>query len=59
VIITNLTFSESEKKWLNGKLYGPEKGITINLKVTKLADKKATVVGSKFFFWRTFEWLKV
>jgi len=58
VIITNLTFSESEKKWLKGKLYSPEKGIIINLKITKLASNKATAVGSKFLFWRTFDWVK-
>jgi len=59
VIITNLTFSESEKKWLKGKLYGPEKGIIINLKITKLTNKKATAVGSKLILWRTFDWVKI
>ena len=59
VIITNLVFNASEKKWLKGKLYGPEKGLTINLKVTKLTATKATAIGSKFVFWRTFDWIKI
>jgi len=58
-IITDLVFSESDKKWLNGKLYGPEKGITINLKITKMTKTKATAVGSKFLLWRTFDWVKI
>ncbi len=58
-IIKGLEYMPNEKKWMNGKLYGPEKGITINLKITALTDDSATAVGSKYFFWRTFEWKKM
>jgi len=59
IIINELKFNSSEKKWLSGKMYGPEKGIIVNLKVTEMNDEKITVVGSKYFFWKTLSWKKI
>jgi len=58
-IIRNLEYDEQENKWLHGQMYGPEKGMNFNLKVTEVKDKEITVVGSKYFFWRTLIWEKV
>ncbi len=59
VVLTNLVFDSTSKQWKNGKMYTPDKGITVNLKVTKINKKEVTVVGSKYFFWRTITWKKI
>ncbi len=59
VIIHNLEFNTEKKQWVNGKMYGPEKGMIFNLKVTKMLQKQIEVVGSKYFFWRTMKWDKI
>lgn len=59
VIITKLVFDADEKKWTNGKMYGPDKGITVNLEVTDFSENEITVVGSKFIFWKTIKWKKL
>ena len=47
VIIENLEFNKKEKQWVNGEMYGPEKGMIFNLKVVEVRDKEIEVVGSK------------
>ncbi len=59
VIIKNLEYDSDEKKWLNGEMYGPEKGMFFHLKVNKVGNEKIEVVGSKYFFRRTLEWKKL
>jgi len=59
VIIENLRYDTEEKKWLSGKMYGPEKGMVFNLKIIELGKSKVTVVGSKYVFWHTIEWEKI
>ena len=56
VIINNLEFDKDEKEWVNGSMYGPEKGMIFNLKITEIRQNEVEVVGSKFFFWKTIEW---
>jgi len=59
VVLTNLEFDPTSKQWKNGKMYAPDKGVTVNLKVTKIDEEEATVVGSKYFFWKTITWKKL
>jgi len=59
VIIKNLVFDEDDKEWVNGEMYGPEKGMFFNLKITELREKEVEVVGSKYFFWHTLKWLRL
>jgi len=59
VIIENLEYDSKEKRWLNGSMYGPEKGIVFNLKITEIRQNEIVVVGSKYFFWKTLEWKKI
>jgi uncharacterized membrane protein len=59
VIISNLKFDMSEKKWEDGKMYGPEKGIIVNLEITEFKEDYITIVGSKFVFWKTMKWQKI
>ena len=56
VIIEGLEFDEQDKEWVDAIIYGPEKGMVVNLKVTEMGDKEIEVVASKYFFWRTLKW---
>ncbi len=59
IIIKNLRYDDNEKKWLDGKMYGPEKGMFFNLKIVKVKNNSLTAVGSKYFFWHTTEWKSI
>ena len=59
VIIKGLVFDKDDKEWIEGKMYGPEKGMVFNLKITEIRENEIEVVGSKYFFWHTLEWLRI
>ena len=59
IIITDLEYDSVEKQWINGSMYGPEKGIYLNLKVTEIRKSEIEIVGSKYLFWRTLVWQKL
>ncbi len=59
IIINDLEFDEDEKEWINGSMYGPERGMVFNLKITEIRQNEIKVVGSKFLFWKTIEWKKL
>ncbi len=59
VIIENLEFDSEEKEWVNGSMYGPEKGMLFKLKVTEIKQNEIEVVGSKYFFRKTLKWKKL
>jgi len=58
-IIFDLQYNPEDKQWLQGEMYGPEKGMTFHLKVTEMREKEIEVVGSKYFFWKTLIWKKI
>jgi len=58
-IIKGLEYDPEEKEWINGEMYGPEKGMIFNLKITKIREKEIEVVGSKYLFWHTLYWKKI
>lgn len=59
VIIKNLEYDKEKKRWINGKMYGPEKGMVFNLKITEIREKEIEVVGSKYIMWKTLKWIKI
>lgn len=59
VIIENLEFDSEENEWINGSMYGPEKGMVFNLKITEIKQNEIVVVGSKYFFRKTLKWEKL
>jgi len=59
IIIKDLEYDKSEHQWLDGSMYGPEKGLIFNLKVTEIRETEIEVVGSKYFFWKTLTWKKI
>ncbi len=58
-IIKGLEFDKEAKEWTNGKMYGPEKGMTFNLEITEMRKDEIEVVGSKYIFWHTLVWKKI
>lgn len=59
VIIENLEFNADEKQWINGSMYGAEKGLIFDFKITKYRDSEIEIVGSKYIFWKTLIWTKI
>ena len=59
VIIKNLEFDTNKKQWLNGTMYGAEKGLVFDLKITEFKKNEIEVVGSKYFFWKTLIWKRI
>jgi uncharacterized protein (DUF2147 family) len=59
VIIKSLEFDIEKKQWVNGEMYGPEKGMVFYLKVKEVKQKEIIVVGSKFIIRRTLSWEKI
>ena len=59
VIIKNLEFNSEKEQWLYGSMYGPEKGMVFNLKITEMREKEIEVVGSKYIMWRKLQWEKI
>ena len=55
-ILKGLEYDPEEKEWVNGEMYGPEKGMIFNLKVTEIRKNEIEVVGSKYLFWKTLIW---
>lgn len=59
VIIKDLEFDAKEKQWKRGSIYGTEKGLVLDFKITVIRKDEIEVIGSKFFFWKTLIWKKI
>ena len=59
LIIKDLEYDKEEKKWINGSMYGAEKGMYFNLLITEVRANEITVVGSKFVMRKYIEWKKI
>jgi len=59
VLIKDLEYDQKENQWVDGNMYGPEKGMVLNLEVTEIRKNEIVVVGSKYFFWKTLVWKKI
>ena len=58
-IIRDLEYDPSGDQWINGSMYGPEKGLIFNLKIAELRENEIKVVASKYLFWKTLVWKKL
>ena len=59
LIIEDLEYDKAEKKWINGKMYGAEKGLYFNLLIAEIRENEIAVVGSKFIIKKSLEWKKL
>lgn len=59
IVIDGLEYEASKNQWVNGSMYGPEKGLIFNLKITGVNPTEIEVVASKYLFWKTLSWEKL
>ena len=53
VIITGLEFDREEKEWVNGTLYGPDKGMFLDFEINEIRPKEVEATASKFIIHKT------
>lgn len=58
-IINNLEYDSSVNQWVDGSMYGPEKGLLFSLKITQIREYEIEVIGSKYLFWKKMTWEKL
>ena len=59
LIIKDLEYDKGENKWINGSMYGAEKGLYFNLLIAEVRENEISVVGSKFVMKKSLEWKKL
>ncbi|NOQ26343.1 MAG: DUF2147 domain-containing protein [Bacteroidales bacterium] len=59
IIISNLEYDPKLKKWINGTIYAPQKGIELNLKINYAKENELEAEASKLFFWKSIVWVKL
>lgn len=59
VIVDGLHFDASKRQWVNGSMYAPEKGMTVNLKIISVNDSTVIAEGSKFLFSKIVSWERI
>ena len=59
LIIKDLEYDKDEKKWINGSMYGAEKGMYFNLLIAEVRENEIAVVGSKLIMRKSLEWKKL
>jgi hypothetical protein len=59
LIIKNLVYDAEGKTWVDGEMYGPDKGIHVNLEITEVKEDEIVIVGSKFIMHKTMAWKRI
>lgn len=59
VIIKDLKFDSHQKQWIDGTIYGLEKGCILDFKITTYRSNRIEVVASKFLFGKTLIWKRM
>jgi len=59
VIIWNLVYDEQKKRWIEGRMYGPDKGITVDLEILEVNRNTILIEGSKYFFSKEMKWKRL
>jgi len=59
IIISDLQYDQKTGKWINGTIYAPQKGLTLDLTILKINAKSLEAKGSKLFFSKTIIWKRI
>ncbi|WP_462280658.1 DUF2147 domain-containing protein [Salinivirga cyanobacteriivorans] len=59
VIIWNLVYDEQKNRWIEGRMYGPDKGITVDLEILEVNRNTILIEGSKYFFSKEMKWKRL
>lgn len=58
-IITGLRFDPESITWKGGRMYAPDKGMTLNLRILSTHPEYIQVEGSRFLFTKQLNWKKI
>ena len=59
IIISDLEYDQKNAKWINGTIYAPQKGLTLDLTILKINGETLEAKGSKLFFSKTIIWKRI
>jgi len=59
VIIRSLKYDSKEKKWIDGEMYAPQKGVWVDLEIESVSDTRLVAIGSKFLFSKKVVWERI
>ncbi|HAF28086.1 MAG TPA: DUF2147 domain-containing protein [Bacteroidales bacterium] len=59
VIISDLLFDSETEQWINGSIYAPQKGLTLELTILKVNGETLEARGSKLFFSKKIIWKRI
>lgn len=59
IIISDLQYDTETKQWINGTIYAPQKGLTLNLTILTVNEKTLEAKGSKLFFSKKIIWKRI
>ncbi|HSH51070.1 MAG TPA: DUF2147 domain-containing protein [Bacteroidales bacterium] len=59
IIISGLKYDPDTEQWVNGTIYAPQKGFTLDLTIIKTDGKTLEAKGSKLFFNKTIIWKRL
>ncbi|MDA3953371.1 MAG: DUF2147 domain-containing protein [Bacteroidales bacterium] len=59
IIISDLQYDSETEQWINGSIYAPQKGLTLNLTILTVNKKNLEARGSKLFFSKKIIWKRI
>lgn len=59
IIISDLQYNSETEQWINGIIYAPQKGITLELTILEINGKMLEAKGSKLFFSKKIIWKRI
>jgi uncharacterized protein (DUF2147 family) len=59
IIISDLQYDSETEHWINGTIYAPQRGLTLNLTILKVNGKTLEARGSKLFFSKKISWERI
>jgi len=59
IIISGLEYDQKSGEWINGTIYAPQKGLTLDLTIIKINGKTLEAKGSKLFFSKKITWERI
>ena len=59
IIISDLQYDHETKQWINGTIYAPQKGLTLNLTIMNINGNTLEAKGSKLFLSKKIFWKRI
>lgn len=59
IIISDLQYDSETEQWINGTIYAPQRGFTLELTILKVNEKTLEAKGSKLLFSKKIIWQRL